>query len=150
MGTRSNGIPTNEPRRVHAGRGDRLLPNALLIPFHEGSFPGEGELRVVSNWISAVAVILLLVFVDALTSSSAQSESDLPISLPNGIIELIAAPSERFDGRIFFINDWDGGDADNQNAAEELNRNSKITQDVTILGDVPGRKPRKVDVDDLV
>lgn len=66
------------------------------------------------------------------------------------MIDLIPAPPEKFDGRVFLINDWDGGDVDNQNVAEELNRNSKIKRDVTLLSDLPDRNPRKVDIDDLV
>ena len=32
---------------------------------------------------------------------------------PDGMIDLVLAPEEQFEGRIFLINDWDGGDADN-------------------------------------
>ena len=45
------------------------------------------------------------------------------------MIDLITGPAEKFEGRVFVVNDWDGGDADNQNVGEELNRNSKIKQD---------------------
>ena len=69
---------------------------------------------------------------------------------PNGTIDLIEAPEEKFDGRIFLINDWDGGDADNQLVGEELNRDPRIKQGITILSDLPNRDPRKVQVDDLV
>lgn len=55
---------------------------------------------------------------------------------PDGMIDLMPAPEKPFDGDIYFINDWDGGDADNQNAAEELNRNSRIKSDVVILSDL--------------
>lgn len=72
------------------------------------------------------------------------------IDNPNGEIDLLLAPEERFEGRIFLINDWDGGDVDNQNVGEELNRNPRIKEDLTILSDLPGRDPRKVDVKDLV
>ena len=72
------------------------------------------------------------------------------IDNPNGMIDLILAPEERFEGRIFLINDWDGGDADNQLVGEELNRDSKIKEGVTILSDLPDHEPRKVKVDDLV
>ena len=78
------------------------------------------------------------------------NKSGAAIEAPNGMIDLIPAPEEKFDGRIFLINDWDGGDADNQNVAVELNRNSRIKQDVTILSDLPDRNQRKVDIDDLV
>lgn len=66
------------------------------------------------------------------------------------MIDLIVAPEVKFEGRIFLINDWDGGDADNQLVGEELNRNPRIKQNVTILSDLPNRDPRKVKVDDLV
>lgn len=69
---------------------------------------------------------------------------------PNGMIDLIVAPDEKFEGRIFLINDWDGGDADNQLVGEELNRDSRIKQGITILSDLPNRDPRKVFVEDLV
>lgn len=72
------------------------------------------------------------------------------ISLPDGMIHLVEAPKKTFDGRIFFINDWDGGDKDNQNAAEELNRNTRIRQNVTILSHLPNRVPKKVVIDKLV
>ena len=64
--------------------------------------------------------------------------------------ELDIVPLYAVGSRIFLINDWDGGDADNQNVAAELNRNSRIKRDVTILSDLPDRNPRKVDIDDLV
>lgn len=72
------------------------------------------------------------------------------IDSPDGMIHLATAPAEKFEGRIFVLNDWDGGDQDNQNVAEELNRNSKIKEGVTILSDLPNHKPKKVDVADLV
>lgn len=72
------------------------------------------------------------------------------IDHPNGMIDLIVAPDEKFEGRIFLINDWDGGDADNQLVGEELNRNPRIKEDITILSDLPNRDPRKVTVDGLV
>ena len=80
----------------------------------------------------------------------ATNKSDTALEAPDGVIDLIPAPEEKFDGRIFLINDWDGGDVDNQNVARELNRNSRMKQDVTLLSDFPDRNPRKVDVDDLV
>ncbi|QXD24401.1 hypothetical protein F7C95_00380 [Opitutia bacterium ISCC 51] len=76
--------------------------------------------------------------------------ADPSLELPNGTIDLIVAPEEKFEGRIFLINDWDGGDADNQLVGEELNRNPRIKQNVTILSDLPNRNPRKVEVEDLV
>ena len=72
------------------------------------------------------------------------------IDNPNGMIELTPAPEKIFEGRIFLINDWDGGDKDNQNAGEELNRNSKIKEGVTLLSDFPNRDPQKLDVFNLV
>lgn len=83
-------------------------------------------------------------------AGAATNEPDPAIEGPDGMIDLIPAPPEKFDGRVFLINDWDGGDVDNQNVAEELNRNSKIKRDVTLLSDLPDRNPRKVDIDDLV
>ena len=50
------------------------------------------------------------------------------IDHPNGMIDLIVAPDEKFEGRIFLINDWDGGDADNQLVGEELNRNPRTLE----------------------
>ena len=72
------------------------------------------------------------------------------IENPNGMIDLIVAPEEKFEGRIFLINDWDGGDADNQLVGEELNRDTRIKRNVTILSDLPNRDPVKVQVNDLV
>lgn len=96
-------------------------------------------------------VLTCLVVFFALSGDFALAEpSDAAVEAPDGKIELKAAPERRFEGRIFFINDWDGGDADNQNVAEELNRNPKIRQGVVILSHLPGRNPRKVAVDDLV
>lgn len=69
---------------------------------------------------------------------------------PDGMIDLIVAPEEKFDGQIFFINDWDGGDKDNQNVGNELNRNPKIKEGIIILADLPGRTPQKVKVEGLV
>lgn len=66
------------------------------------------------------------------------------------MLHLRVASPEKFEGRIFFLNDWAGGDKDNQNAAIELNRNSKIKEGVTVLSDIPGRVPKKVKVADLV
>lgn len=90
-------------------------------------------------------VIALLLFV----SNHAQKKSKM-IDNPDGMIDLIVAPKHKFDGKIFLLNDWDGGDKDNQNVGEELNRNSKIKKEVIILSDVPGRKPKKVVVNNLV
>ncbi|MEM9281655.1 MAG: sulfatase-like hydrolase/transferase [Verrucomicrobiota bacterium] len=66
------------------------------------------------------------------------------------MIDLVEAPRKPFEGTIFFLNDWDGGDEDNQNAALELNRNSPIKEGVILLSDLPGRKPKKVQITDLV
>lgn len=67
-----------------------------------------------------------------------------------GMIQLVPAPEKPFKGVLFFLNDWDGGDPDNQNAGEELNHNSPIKEGVIILSDLPNRKPKKVQVNDLV
>ena len=99
---------------------------------------------------AALAAILLLVLEAAPTSFAQQRSASASVESPDGMIDLISAPSEEFTGRIFLINDWDGGDADNQNAALELNRNPRIKQGVTILSDLPDRRPRKVIVNDLV
>ena len=72
------------------------------------------------------------------------------VSNPDGKIDLVVAPSRVFNGKIFLINDWDGGDADNQNVGEELNRNPKIKDDIVIISDLPGRTPNKVTVQNLV
>lgn len=77
-------------------------------------------------------------------------QAQQPVKEPDKMIHLIPAPTKKFEGRIFFVNDWNGGDKDNQNVAEELNRNSRIKQNVTVLSDVPNHKPQKVVVDDLV
>ena len=87
----------------------------------------------------------LLEFVGAPPGASATT-----IKNPDGLINLVVAPAEKFEGQIFLINDWDGGDKDNQNVGEELNRNAKIKKGVVILSDLPGRIPMKVTVKDLV
>ena len=97
-----------------------------------------------------IKVIISIFLIGTTLTHGANSQDNLPIENPDGMIELIPAPAEKFSGKIFLINDWDGGDKDNQNVGEELNRNSRIKEDVVILSDYPGRKPRKVDVDDLV
>ena len=108
-------------------------------------------MRLMSEPFFVVLVALTLVTPNAAPIGFAAAfQSDTAEESPDGKIELTTAPEREFNGRIFLINDWDGGDADNQNAAEELNRNSRIKQDVTVLSDLPGRSPRKVDVADLV
>lgn len=106
------------------------------------------------NYAPNLRALLALVFVASVGTGTnalaATNQSDEALNAPNGTIHLVLAPAEKFVGRLFLINDWDGGDADNQNAAEELNRNSRIKQDVTLLSDFPDHAPRKVDVDDLV
>ena len=72
------------------------------------------------------------------------------VSNPQGTINLIKAPKTPFSGRIFFMNDWDGGDEDNQNTAEELARGSKISENITVLSYMPDVVPRKVEVRNLV
>lgn len=90
----------------------------------------------------------LIVFV--LTVSELISETSASVENPDGMIDLLLAPEVPFEGRLFLINDWDGGDKDNQNVGEELNRDPSIKEGVTILSDLPNRDPRKVNVDDLV
>ncbi|MHB8900863.1 MAG: hypothetical protein ACYC6Y_19110, partial [Thermoguttaceae bacterium] len=82
--------------------------------------------RIRSHSLVTALVLSLGTFLNAAEQTNATIVSD-------GMIDLLPAPEEEFDGRIFLINDWDGGDKDNQNAAEELNRNSRIKQGVTIL-----------------
>jgi len=78
------------------------------------------------------------------------SSDHVTVPDPNGWIDLVLAPETAFAGKIFFLNDWDGGDLDNQIVGQELNRNSRIKTDITILSDLPGRDPRKVSVNGLV
>lgn len=108
--------------------------------------------RFISHLDSILAAALFrpcVLSVLALVLSSVSVVS-AAIENPDGMIDLVVAPEEIFEGRIFLINDWDGGDADNQLVGEELNRNPRIKQDVTILSDLPNRDPRKVDVEGLV
>lgn len=95
----------------------------------------------------AVVVVLLG---PAAVGSAAEKNGRAKLPSPDGMLHLVPAPAQKFAGRIFFLNDWDGGDKDNQNAGHELNRNSRIKEGVTILSDFPGNRPRKVDVADLV
>ena len=96
-------------------------------------------------------VILAFCHLSFSQSKSGQHQANaVPIKDPNGFIELVSAPAKKFDGQIFLLNDWDGGDKDNQNAAEEMNRNSKIKEGVVLLSDYPNNKPKKLIIDDLV
>lgn len=101
--------------------------------------------RLEVTWAGSLVATAILA-----TSVGAEVPTKSAIEQPNGLIHLVAAPEEAFHGRIFLINDWDGGDADNQNAGEELNRNSPIKQGITILSDLPEHEPKKVAVEDLV
>ncbi|NJN05622.1 MAG: hypothetical protein HC814_03460 [Rhodobacteraceae bacterium] len=100
------------------------------------------------------ALSLLAAIIGMLGSSplgfAADKSAKSPLPSADGMILIAPAPAEKFAGRIFFLNDWDGGDPDNQNAGKELNRNSRIKEGVTILSDSPGHKPKKVEVADLV
>ena len=80
----------------------------------------------------------------------AQKQEYPPINNPNGFITLSNAPEMIFKGQIFLLNDWDGGDKDNQNAAEEMNSNSKIAEGVISISDFPNHPPKKVQVEGLV
>ena len=75
---------------------------------------------------------------------------DSGLADPNGLIELVMAPEEPFQGNIFLLNDWDGGDKDNQMVGEEVNRKSRITDGVVLLSDFPQNDPKKIAVADLV
>lgn len=68
---------------------------------------------------------------------------------PDGMIDLLHAPAKPFEGAVFLLNDWDGGDKDNQMVGEEVNRKSRIAEGVILLSDVPGRNPKKIAVADL-
>jgi hypothetical protein len=94
-------------------------------------------IRIVTHCCS----VLILCFMSVARSA---------VDNPQGTIDLTVAPQEKFEGQLFLINDWDGGDADNQLVGEELNRDSPIKRDVTILSDLPNRDPRKVKVENLV
>lgn len=83
-------------------------------------------------------------------ATGASKIQEPPLDSPDGVIELVVAPAEKFEGQIFLLNDWDGGDSDNQNVGLEVNRKSRIIEGVTVLSDLPGRKPKKVLVDGLV
>ena len=98
----------------------------------------------------APAAIVATSLMASIQISGAKDGEANPIPSPYGKIDLILAPEKPFEGVIFAHNDWDGGDKDNQNVGEELNRKAKIAQGVIIISDVPGRKPKKVQVDDLV
>lgn len=97
-----------------------------------------------------ISFILIIVLATQLSFSQAYTKENSKINDPNGFIELTEAPSVKFAGQIFLLNDWDGGDKDNQNAAEEMNRNSKIKENVLLLSDFPNHKPKKVVVNDLI
>lgn len=89
------------------------------------------------------SIILLITIIS--TNLFAQT-----VSNPDGLIDLITAPAEKFTGKIFFTNDWDGGDKDNQNVSEEMNRNPKIKTDVVMLSDWPDKAPKKVAVNGII
>lgn len=106
--------------------------------------------KYLSKVTGIAATISLVVLGSVQGAFSATGPPGMSVESPDGMIHLIPVPEETFDGCIFLINDWDGGDKDNQNAAEELNRNSRIKQSVTILSDLPNHSPKKVTVADLV
>ena len=74
-------------------------------------------------------------------AGSAADHPVVPVPSPSGLLHLVPAPPVKFDGPIFLLNGWDGGDKDNQSVGEELNRNSRIKESIVILSDVPGRDP---------
>lgn len=82
--------------------------------------------------------------------ANAATAKQKAVSDPDGMLHLVVAPARKFEGRIFLINDWNGGDKDNQNAGEELNTDSLISKDVTPLGELPGSRPDKVRVKNIV
>ena len=84
------------------------------------------------------------------TYDAQNSQTISPIKNPEENIKMAIAPQKPFNGLIFLLNDWDGGDKDNQNAAEELNRNPQLKNDIVILSDLPNNIPKKVVINDLV
>lgn len=87
------------------------------------SRPFDGYL---SKSIATLALGSIMALGAMPSSFAAANDTGAVLKNPDGMIDLILAPEVIFDGRIFLLNDWDGGDKDNQNVGEELNRNSKI------------------------
>lgn len=56
------------------------------------------------------------------------NQPDASVESPDGMIHLILASEEQFDGRSVVIKDGDGGGKERYNTAEELNRNSRKKQ----------------------
>ncbi|GEM_PF-3786350 len=102
------------------------------------------------NIIRYGLILVLQLSVTLVSAQNSKEKKKVKLPNPDGMLHLVVAPETVFEGQIFFQNDWDGGDKDNQNAGEELNRNSPIAKDVIILSDVPGHMPKKVTVDNLV
>lgn len=100
--------------------------------------------------ISSRQLLASLTALAICTAPGIAAAQEATLKDPDGMIPMVRGPQDDFEGRIFFINDWDGGDKDNQNAGEEVNANSPIVQGLTILSDWPGKLPRKVKVEGLV
>jgi len=108
------------------------------------------KLMKLSYLIFLSCVLSISVFAQKSPKETKGKKEPIKVSNPDGMIKLISAPEKKFEGKIFLLNDWDGGDPDNQNVGEEINRNSKITENVVSLSDIPGHQPQKVKVNNLV
>lgn len=94
---------------------------------------------------TAAGAVILSASLGAMSPLAAEEVSD-----PNGIIDMTVAPAKVFTGRIFFQNDWNWGDRDNINVGEELNRNSRIEDGLTLLTQIPNKNPGKVSVNGVI